>query len=155
MECGTLIRSARMEDLASVYSIEVSSFSRPYSFAQLYVLFSLAGELFLVSEGGRGVDGYAVAVPLRGGVCHIASIAVAPWCRGRGVGSALLHSLLEVCASRGLDAYVLEVEHTNYVAQRLYASAGFRQVKVVPDYYGPGRHALVMVMDGRYEYGYV
>ena len=52
-------------------------------------------------------------------------IAVVPGYRGRGVGIALLHELLETARSEGFDALSLIVRHDNPVALRLYELNGF------------------------------
>lgn len=141
------VRAARGEDLPAVTAIELESFDQPYPPWYLRVLAALAGGLFLVAEEDDGVVvGYAVAVPLRGGGCHLASIAVARKCRRRGIGAALLESIIHVCEEDGRRYIVLEVEHRNYAAQRLYTVAGFIPVAVIPGYYGAGRHALKMIL---------
>ncbi len=130
-----------------MYSIELESFENPYTLRYMRLLWSLSGgELFLVSEADDGsLAGYIAAVPLAGGTCHIASLAVKRVCRRRYVASCLLSSLFEICSSKGYDSYVLEVSYTNKPALRLYTRHGFKVVGVKPDYYGPGNHALVMV----------
>ena len=147
MECCKIVRPARPEELEEVYKhIELVSFENPYTLYYMKVLWSLSlGEYFLVSVGDKGLTGYVVAVPLENGVCHIASIAVRPQCRRRKVASCLLASLFEVCSARGYRSFVLEVEYRNKAALALYARHGFKILGIMANYYGKGRHALVMV----------
>jgi ribosomal-protein-alanine N-acetyltransferase len=147
VECCKLVRPATLEELGEVYeSIELTSFDNPYSPYYMRVLWSLsAGEYFLVAIGEKGLTGYVAAVPLQGGVCHIASIAVKPECRRRKVASCLLASLFELCSANGYRSFVLEVEHRNKPALALYARHGFKPLGLAADYYGRGRHALIMV----------
>ncbi|MET1128071.1 MAG: N-acetyltransferase [Thermoproteota archaeon] len=149
--CGAVIRSADESLLPEVYAVEVESFENPYPFWYLVLLLKLATEkYFLVSLSQNGtVDGYIVGVPHRKGLMHIASVAVRQKCRRRYVGLALLHSLFEVAESEGFSTFILEVELHNYGAQRLYLSAGFRPAKIIPSYYGPGRHAVLMLRVAR------
>ena len=140
-----VIRPVEREELEAVYAIELMSFNNPYPYWYLEFLHALSGEFFLgaYDSGGRLI-GYIIALPMNGPACHIASIAVLPEYRRRRVGSMLLQSVMEVCCSRGKLVHVLEVEISNYPAQLLYTSNGFRAYRAVKDYYGEGRHALRM-----------
>ncbi len=55
------------------------------------------------------------------------SIGVSPEHRGRGVGSALLATLIDLAREEGFDALSLSVEEDN-PALRLYERSGFRRV---------------------------
>lgn len=66
---------------------------------------------------------------------HIATIAVHPAMRGRGVGRELLKTLLEQCAQDGAVSALLEVRAGNMTAQNLYKSFGFEEVGRRPRYY--------------------
>lgn len=59
-------------------------------------------------------------------------IAVVPDFRGRDVGGALLHALMDAARSRGFGALSLSVEDSNPAA-RLYERHGFRRLFVVGD----------------------
>jgi ribosomal protein S18 acetylase RimI-like enzyme len=88
----------------------------------------------LVAEVGGTMVGYAYAgveasdyMSLRGpaGVLH--DVVVDPQHRGRGVGRLLLDAALAFLRSRGAPRVVLWTAVQNASAQRLFASAGFRQ----------------------------
>ena len=148
INCCVRVRDAAEAELPRIYEIEVESFDNPYTLQYLKLLMGLSGgRYFLVSEDSKGrITGYIVGVPLKDGVCHIASIAVSRDCRGRRVGACLLESLVDVCVADGYDTFILEVEYSNEAALHLYHSAGFKVAGVKPDYYGKGRHALVMLL---------
>jgi ribosomal protein S18 acetylase RimI-like enzyme len=91
----------------------------------------------LVADDHGDVIGYAYAVvegydwmALRGpaGVLH--DIVVDPEYRGRGVGRQLLHAALAFLQARGAPRVVLSTAERNAVAQRLFASAGFRRTMI-------------------------
>ena len=129
-----------------VYEIEKLSFEDPYPAWYIRALHSLADNLFIAAYNVRGeIIGYAVAVPKRDRVCHIASIAVHPQCRRRGIGRALLESLEELCAAQGYSVCILEVDYTNWPALNLYQSSGYRWFMLIPNYYGSSKHAIAMV----------
>jgi ribosomal protein S18 acetylase RimI-like enzyme len=97
-------------------------------------------------EQGR-VIGYAYAasedydwMSLRGpaGVLH--DIIVDPEARGRGAGRLLLEATLDFLRSRGAPRVVLSTAARNASAQRLFASAGFRDtmIEMTRELDGPG-----------------
>jgi ribosomal-protein-alanine N-acetyltransferase len=98
---------------------------------------------YAVHDDSEGVDGYVGlnAVPPEG---EVATIGVAPRSQGRGLGRALLDALVEEARRRGVAWLFLEVLDTNEPALALYGSAGFESQGRRRDYYGPGRHALVL-----------
>ena len=60
--------------------------------------------------------------------------AVRPALRGRGLGRALLESVLADAHARGSHRVLLEMRRGNS-AERLYRACGFSQVGLRPDYY--------------------
>jgi ribosomal-protein-alanine N-acetyltransferase len=71
----------------------------------------------------------------------IATVAVHPDYRGRGIGDQLMQIAEERC---GMPRMRLSVRVTNLNAQALYRRRGYAQVDVWPDYYAGGEDALVM-----------
>jgi ribosomal protein S18 acetylase RimI-like enzyme len=61
------------------------------------------------------------------------AVAVVPNARGKGVGSALLESLLERARNDGYEALTLSVDRDNQGAIALYQQFGFEQVQETPD----------------------
>jgi ribosomal-protein-alanine N-acetyltransferase len=100
---------------------------------------------YVVAEADEGeLAGYA-------GLCAVAgegdvqTIAVRAELAGRGIGSALLTSLLDEAAARGCEAVYLEVRADNDRAQKLYERFGFERIGVRRRYYQPsGVDAIVM-----------
>ena len=138
------LRRVRETDINEIYRIEKSVFRNPYPPYYLSLLAALTPH-FLVAQCEGRVVAYAVAVVIEGRVCHVLSIAVERGMQGMGIGKKLLQRLLLDCCSVGAKTAMLEVEYTNYAAQRLYLSLGFRYAATLPNYYGEGRHGLVMI----------
>ena len=63
--------------------------------------------------------------PERATVATLFGMYVAPRARGRGVGEALVHAVLEEARRRGKSEVVLEVTSNNPAAQALYERCGF------------------------------
>lgn len=74
-------------------------------------------------------------------------VVVAPDQRGRGIGRALVEAGITWAAERHGRRMLLEVEHDNDPALALYRRLGFADLARRRDYYGAGRHALVMQYD--------
>jgi ribosomal protein S18 acetylase RimI-like enzyme len=89
--------------------------------------------IVLVAEERGVIVGYVYAgleghdwMALRGPAGVIHDIVVDPEHRRAGVGRQLLEHALEALAARGAPRVVLSTAAQNQVAQRLFASAGFR-----------------------------
>lgn len=148
-ETGSIsIRPAEEADLLAIFRIEKSSFSQPWPFAafERYV----DEPTFLVATDGMKIVGYVVAdmIPNHGrALGHIKDIAVHPSRRGEGIGKKLLKQALSGLHVRGTYSVKLEVRASNDPAISLYQEFGFRYLRTIPQYYGDGEDALVMIVE--------
>jgi len=146
------IRPMGEEDLPQVINIDSVSFSLPWpSKAFNYELKNNPDSLLWVAEitdqiGRNKVVGMIV-IWLILDEAHIATIAIQPEFRGRGIASQLvLDSLLEV-TRQGLKRATLEVRANNLAAQKLYRNFGFEVVGRRPRYYRDNHEdALLMTV---------
>jgi ribosomal protein S18 acetylase RimI-like enzyme len=87
------------------------------------------GELALpcsfIAPGRDRAEGLVVTTWVGPGTAHVAQVAVAPDCWGRGLGRALLAASLEAARRHGAARATLLVAASNTAARRLYASLGF------------------------------
>jgi [ribosomal protein S18]-alanine N-acetyltransferase len=98
---------------------------------------------YFVLHDARGVVGYGGLMTL-GRESTVQTIGVAPAMQNEGLGRKVLDALLAQARERGASSVWLEVREDNTAAQRLYAAAGFSPSSMRHDYYGAGRHAVVM-----------
>ncbi|MFT3969442.1 MAG: GNAT family N-acetyltransferase [Micropruina sp.] len=77
-------------------------------------------------------------------VADLHRVVVAPEQRGRSLGRALVEEGLAWASGQGCHRMLLEVEHDNAPALALYRRLRFIELARRNDYYGAGRHALVM-----------
>ena len=143
-----------LEDVARVYSIDVLSFSMPWS--ERSYRFELtenrhscnwvAESVPTVVEG----DGQVVAMIVIWVIldeAHIATIATHPDFRRQGIGRRLLARGLLAAYERGARLAYLEVRRGNLAAQAMYTAFGFEVTGVRPRYYKDNNEdALLMTL---------
>lgn len=80
----------------------------------------------VVAEDAEG-ELHGVARAVADGDAAELAIVVADDAQAEGLGSTLVHSLLERCDEEGLDRIVLEVQADNHRALRFFQGVGARQ----------------------------
>jgi ribosomal-protein-alanine N-acetyltransferase len=134
-----VIRKYRPEDLPSIMEIEAEAFPKTAYDETIFITWSQGlPETFLIhmDEPSRRIVGYIMFWPDG----HIASVAVAPDFRRKGIGTRLVERSVQMC--NGIAK--IEVRKSNEVAIEFYKNLGFVQIGIVPDYY-PEEDAIVMV----------
>ncbi len=139
----------RRRHLRGVMAIERQVYPRPWS-PNLFLseMTESRNRCYLVARMDREVVGYG-GVICYGEEAHITNIAVDPMQHRHGLGSRLLHDLIQSGIEMGADSVSLEVRVTNWGAQRLYGRFGFHPVGVRKNYYQEiNEDALIMWLDG-------
>jgi len=154
------IRPMREADLGEVQAIDRISFSMPWpSSAYLYELKSNPLSLLWVAEQALPVEtgltenqrriAGMIVVWLILDEAHIATIAVHPELRNRGIAQNLLATAIKASIHKGMRKATLEVRANNTIAQRLYRRFRFEVVGQRPRYYRDNQEdALIMTVDG-------
>jgi ribosomal-protein-alanine N-acetyltransferase len=142
----TLRRMAR-QDVPAVLEIERVSFPHPWSLTSFETELAAAWAEPLVAlepeAGGERVVGYTCVWHVADEV-QLLNVAVHPAWRRRGVGEALVRTVLARAEARRARAVVLEVRVANVAARRLYGRLDFRTAAIRRGYYGPGQDGLLM-----------
>jgi ribosomal-protein-alanine N-acetyltransferase len=144
------VRPMREQDLQQVQAIDRLSFSMPWpESAYRFELRENPLSLLWVAEAAlkSGLEQVVgvIVVWLVVDEVHIATLAVHPDFRGRGIAKLLLVAALKAAIQRGLQSATLEVRANNEVAQRLYQQFGFQIVGRRPRYYRDNNEdALIM-----------
>ncbi len=132
--------------LDGVMEIEKASFPTPWS-RQMFtdeLSRDFSDALVALTPAGDTVLGFAVNWTVAG-ESHLLNIAVAPACRGRGVGRALLRACLQRAARAGSELMRLEVRAGNDAAIGLYRDEGFVFAGIRRRYYSDtGEDAVLM-----------
>ncbi len=145
MSAGIRIVPFQRRQLDRILRIESASFGvdawpRDY-FLELYA--GCRGFFFVAKIGGR-IAGYALAEVGRRDA-EIASLAIDPVYRRRGVARRLMRHLLRRLRARRIRRVELMVRVENISAAALYRSLGFRRVRRIRRYYEDGADAFLMV----------
>ena len=101
---------------------------------------------FLVAEENDYVIGYVIFWRKYENQGHIVSIAVDKNYRRLGAGRRLLARAVAVLSLLDINAIYLEVNKNNTGAVEFYKNCDFEIDRVVPNYYGDGKGALVMFL---------
>jgi [ribosomal protein S18]-alanine N-acetyltransferase len=142
---GARLRPMVPADLADVMALEHELFpDDPWS-AEMFadeVAQPPGSRLYLVAEadvaeggvaagGARAMAGYAGMMFVPGGVqADVLTIAVAPAYWSRGIGSALLGTLIQAARDRACTEVFLEVRQDNVRARGLYLRRGFEEIGI-------------------------
>ena len=149
---GVNLRSMAFSDIDAVLRIERASFPTPWPRdAFLYEIARPQRSICQVGEYSlnetKGVIVGDIVVWLAGSIAHVATLAVHPEYRRRGIGSYLLADALLACIHRGMKEALLEARAGNHSAQQLYQKFGFKVVGIRQGYYqDTGEDAVVMAL---------
>ncbi|MCL5437324.1 MAG: GNAT family N-acetyltransferase [Candidatus Thermoplasmatota archaeon] len=140
---GFVLREADFSDMAGLERIENICF--PYGRYSGAIL-----RAFLMNPFSRtyvieqdGIVASEIIIIHRRSV-EIASIAVLPEARGRGIAKALLGKAEQIATKKRISTLTLHVAVDNTPAIKLYEKEGYRACEVISEYYGSGLSALYM-----------
>jgi ribosomal-protein-alanine N-acetyltransferase len=137
------ILPANLWDLNAVRELENVSFPLDaWPLIEMIGVLSLPSiERWKAELDGKLVGFVAADIRRRQKVAWIATIAVHPDYRGRGIGGKLMDVAEERC---GQPRMRLSVRKGNAAAQALYQGRGYEQIDVWPQYYQGDEDAIVM-----------
>jgi ribosomal-protein-alanine N-acetyltransferase len=136
------IRPMHHGDVPGVAAIEQASYS-PWSEALVAQELDRPGGVQLVAVDGEIITGWCCA--MTGPEAELLKIAVEPSFRHRGIGSALLRRLEDLCRDSGSEMLFLEVRAANAGALGLYKKFGFILAGCRKKYYtDPQDDALIL-----------
>ena len=141
-----IIREFKRPDVKRVLEIERMSFSDPYPANILIDIYNL-GAGFLVAQENNRIVGYIIFWIKFEDEGHIISIAVDSSYRRQDVGSKLVETSIEVFKKFRVKDIKLEVRVGNREARKFYSKMGFKEDKIVEDYYEDHEDAVIMIRD--------
>jgi ribosomal-protein-alanine N-acetyltransferase len=138
-----LKREFKRPDIKRVLDIERASFNDPYPANILIDIYNL-GAGFLVAQENNRIIGYIIFWIKYEDEGHIISIAVDKNFRRLEVGSKLVETSIESFKKFSVNRIKLEVRVGNTGARKFYSKIGFKEEKVVEDYYEDLEDAVIM-----------
>jgi ribosomal-protein-alanine N-acetyltransferase len=138
------ILPVRPDDLPGVMGLERAAFGAGEQWSERSWLGEVLGEGRTTLLARRHVPVGAIALQTVGDVADLHRLVVSPAYRRRGIGAALVTAGLGAVRHAGARTVLLEVAYDNDPAIALYQALGFEQLSARDDYYGPGRHALIL-----------
>lgn len=132
--------------LDGVCALENACFVHPWSRQSLQESLENDNALFFAATENGEVIGYiGMSYVLDEG--YLYNVAVAPHYRRRGVGSALIRTLVTWCKKENFAFLTLEVRQSNAAARSLYEAFGFVKVGERKNYYTePTENAVLMTL---------
>lgn len=141
-----LIRPARLSDLDRILEIENASFNADAWDREIFLGYlQECGEMFLVAKSRGRIQGYSITAP-NGERAELASIAVDPANRGRGVGHKLMQHTGMLLRAGRIRTWWLTARVSNATAIGFYRTLGFRRTRTVKSYYEDGEDGWRMQM---------
>lgn len=141
---GVTIGPARPEDLPAIMGLESAGFGAAERWTERSWLDELLGDgrTVLVARAHEMIG--VITIRTTGELADLHRLIVAPAYRRSGTGAALVTAGLAAARDVGARAVILEVAFDNDPAIALYQNLGFEQLGARENYYGPGRHALIL-----------
>lgn len=138
-------RPMRADDLDAVAAIEARAYAFPWTIGIFRDCLS-SGYHCWVADDGVGIVGYGV-LSVGADEAHLLNLCVDPEWQGRGLGRRLLRRMLDLARWHLVHRVFLEVRPSNPAAIALYASEGFDEIGLRPDYYPAeqGREAAIVM----------
>jgi ribosomal-protein-alanine N-acetyltransferase len=131
----TNIRRMKVDDLPQVLGIDQNSFSSPWTLSAFrFELLENPNSHCWVAEIESVLVGFIICWLIIDEI-HIATIAVHPKYRNRGISKEMIMTGLSELISKGGLKATLEVRAGNTPAQRLYRYFGFIKVGIRKGYY--------------------
>jgi ribosomal-protein-alanine N-acetyltransferase len=138
-----IIREFKRPDIKRVLEIEKASFSDPYPANILIDIYNL-GAGFLVAQENNRIVGYIIFWIKYEDEGHIISIAVDKNFRRLEVGTKLVETSIEAFKKFSVNRIKLEVRVGNTGARKFYSKIGFKEEKIVEEYYEDLEDAVIM-----------
>ncbi len=140
-------RLFREEDFSAVCSLEEGEKGSPYSAAVFIRQASCVfAPLFFVALIDGLPAGYSVGATLPHSQKEgwILRLKVVHPHRRKSLGTGLLTALVRAFEEAGVTLVYLTVAPDNYPAIRLYRARGFKEIAIIPDYFGSGEDRIQM-----------
>lgn len=145
---GIIIRDMLHNDLPEIITIEQRCHATPWNSNSFEYEVDNRDAILKVAVLNGRIIGY-VCIRTILDMTHLLNISVLPGFRRVGIGSMLMHNVLQALKMLRPDEKVtLEVRQSNHAAIKLYEKIGFHASGTRRGYYSrPDEDAIIMAMD--------
>ncbi len=136
-------------DVEQMYQLDMLCFEPPFRFARStfdYLMSNPDVIAIKAIDDERGLVGFIVLEPEPPELACVATIDVHPDARREGIGGELMRRVADAARAIGLSKVYLHVYVGNSSAREFYRGLGYESLQLLPSFYGPGRHAYLMVL---------
>jgi ribosomal-protein-alanine N-acetyltransferase len=124
-----------------------------YNAVVLRQFYDLAGNLFHVARANFALVGYSFALPsATQGEGWFVTLGVLSSHRRQSIGRSLAQATLHEAKLAGITTLRVTVARNNFASQNLFSKFGFSPEADEDDYFGPGKHRIVMRNDAISQY---
>jgi len=102
------------------------------------------GMLFIARNGVEIIGAAELIRCIDPSDLYLEGFYIRPSFQKRGFGSRLLTGVMGMIAGQGFTRLLATQDPANNAASKLYEKAGFCQIDFLSDYYGAGRHRLLL-----------
>ena len=136
------------KDLSGIMKLEKQSFgAEAFPATEFLMLYAMGRETFWIVERQGEIIAYICAF-VEDHYGYIASIAVDPKERRKGIGKDMIEHLINLLKSKpGIKGIVLHVRQSNQSAIALYRKLKFIPEALIPDYYPDKGVAIQMKLE--------
>lgn len=136
---------ATSADLEGIYALETVGFEAWEQWSKQSWGAEIGRDLrsVLLNRTATTIDA-AAAFSVLAETAELLRVVVAPAAQGNGLGKSLVTAGKQWAKQAGAQRMMLEVRHDNEPGLSVYRATGFVPIAHRNDYYGTGRHAVVM-----------
>lgn len=138
------IRNMTLDDIESVFEIEKSIFSIPWSKKSFESSISSKDTIYIVTTIDEKIVGY-LGIYILGDQSDISNVCVHKDYRRMHIAEVMLSYIFDRAKSNNVKEITLEVRESNVAAISLYEKMGFKEIGIRKNYYQkPLENGLLM-----------
>lgn len=142
MKSKIIIRIAKWKDRQGIKEVNEKCLPVHYTLDEWVEMLSWKNSFVLYS--GNQVLGYLIGNKINDNESVIISFAILEEYRGKGWGKKIIQEYINFMKTKKVNKIVLRVKVNNPGAIHLYESVGFKNVKLLKDYYARDDHGYAM-----------
>lgn len=138
------IKLATLEDIDSIYEIEVANIRCPLSKMLITDDFKRNNYIYVVAKDNEEVVGY-ITLSYILETADIISVAVKDGYKGKNIFSQMLSFMENILKEKNVEEIFLDVRESNSSAIKAYTKNNFKQISTRKNYYeNPVENAIIM-----------